>query len=200
MEAHLSKSATSRLMKKILSESYPGINLTVRTYGSGICVDSTDGPSSQEVHEIFPCFCMGPCSLNGQPCQQNVRYSMFEGSTVCRFFGFYVTRHLSKEVQEIAFPLMPDGLLARKGPGGGDDWLKIKDKVIFDSVVDSVLATWRPRHYSPTLALVDIVPNANCHEEFAAKHAARMKAAEEQAEFARLLRSKRLRQKSTARL
>lgn len=200
MEKHLTKSATSRLMRKILSESYPGINFTVRSYNSGLCVDSTDGPSSQELHEIFPCFCSGPCSFQGMSCQHKASYSMFEGCTVWRFFGFYVTRHLSKEVQEIAFPLMPDGLLARKGPGGDDDWLKIKDKVIFDSVVDSVLATWRPRQYSPTLALVDIVPNANCHEEFAAKHAARMKAAEEQAEFARLLRSKRPRQKSTARL
>lgn len=196
----LSRSATSRLMKKILSESYPGIRCTLRTYRGGICVDSVNGPSSQELHEIFPRFCVGNCSFNGQDCQKGFSYPMFDGSIVKRTFGILATRRLSKEVEEITFPLLPDGLLERKGPMGDDDWLNQIDRQIFDSVADSILAKWRPRHYSPTLALVDIVPSLDCHEEIAAKHAARMKAAQEQAEFARLMRSPRRRQKSTPRL
>lgn len=196
----LSKSATSRLMKKILSESYPGIRCTLRAYRGGICVDSVNGPSSQELHEIFPCFCVGICTFNGQDCQRSALHSVFDGSIVRRVFGLFATRRLSKEVEEIAFPLLPDGLLERKGPNGDDDLLNHTDRHIFDSVADSVLAKWRPRQYSPTLALVDIVPSLDCHEEIAAKHAARTKAAQEQAEFARLLRSPRRRKKSTARL
>lgn len=196
----LSKTATSRLMKKILSESYPGIRCTLRACRGGICVDSVNGPSSQELHEIFPCFCVGICSFNGQNCQHSALYSMFDGSIVKRVRRLFANRRLSKEVEEIAFPILPDGLLERMGPNGDDGWLNQVDRRTFDSVADSVLAKWRPRQYSPTLALVDVVPSFDCHEEVAAKQAARMKAAQEQAEFARLLRSPRRRQKSTPRL
>jgi hypothetical protein len=48
MVGYLTKSATTRLMKKILRESYPGIEFTVRAHKCGICIESTDGRECQD--------------------------------------------------------------------------------------------------------------------------------------------------------
>lgn len=201
MVGYLTKSATTRLMKKILRESYPGIEFTVRAHKCGICIESTDGPAFPELHELFPRFCCGNCVFQGQPCGHKVSYALFEGKIVWQFWGYSVTRKLSKEVENIAFPLMPDGLLARRRPDGEPYvWPTMKEEALFDSVVDPVLAKLRPRQYSPTLALVDVVPNADCHEEYAAKNTARKSAAQEREEIARHLRSRKPRRTTTVRI
>ena len=203
MIEYLSRPATSRLMKKILRETYPGIQFKIRTTISSICIESTDGPSTHELYKLFPHFCLksGTYQREGNDQYENSGFMFYE-KLVHRFTFMYAIRHLSREVEEIAFPQMPPGLLARRVPDGGFyEFSNFQDPHTFNDVVDSVLDKRRIRQYSPTLSLLDIVPDVNMYEEVLATQVARKLATQERVDLARLLWAEKVsRPASTSRI
>jgi hypothetical protein len=203
MIEYLSRPATSRLMKKILRETYPGIQFKIRTTASSICIESTDGPSTRELYKLFPHFCLksGTYRREGNDQYENSGFMLNE-KLVHRFTYMYAIRHVTKEVEEIAFPLLPPGLLLRRVPDGDFfGFSNLQDPLTFDEVVDSVLDKRRIRQYSPTLSLLDIVPDVNMYEVVLATQVARKLASQERADLARLLSAEKVsRPASTSRI